>query len=77
MKPLFMVAFLVLLFFIGGYCLLFPKNVQGIATRVIEMGITANNPLLREFISSRSYIVSVRLFGVAAYLMFFVLVIGL
>jgi len=54
-----------------------PRSVQSYAIKVVAMGITANFSALRAFIASESFLLVARGTGLAAYLMFLLLGIGI
>jgi hypothetical protein len=62
---LFMMAMLAL----GVACVFFPKRVQAIAIRALEMGSWPRPEALKTFVHSGAYLWNVRLAGFVALLM--------
>lgn len=69
MKLFLDIAFLLVLLTAGSYFLFFPQNVQSLAMRMVDVGLTSNSQWLKAFVQSNSYIVNVRAVGVLAYIM--------
>jgi hypothetical protein len=60
------VLFLLVLFAIALGCLFFPKTVQSVAIRAVQLGVTSRSQALVAFVSSRQYIFAVRAVGLVA-----------
>ena len=76
LKLLLLAVFLLLLFIVGTGCLFFPRNVQALAVKAIEIGPTSRIRPLRAFVQSEQYLLNLRLVGLGAYSMFALLAIS-
>ena len=68
-KFLYLAVFLLVTFCVGAACILFPHQIQSYAKRAADRGVTRKLPALRRFVSSRPYLLNVRLVGSIALLM--------
>jgi hypothetical protein len=69
-KWLLIILFLLMLLAIGICCLFFPRKIQSMALEATTMGPTSNSRVLRGFIGSSGYILSLRVIGTIAFIMF-------
>ncbi len=76
MKTFLLVVFCLFLLTLGSSCLFFPKSLQIFASRAVGMGITSKISVLKAYIESDSYLVSLRIIGLVAYAMCTVLAVG-
>jgi hypothetical protein len=60
--------YLFVLYVLAVGCLAFPRTIQGYAIRATAQGITGRLPVLRSYVESRQYLVSVRTVGLIALL---------
>jgi hypothetical protein len=77
MKSILMMFFLFILLTIAIYCLFFPRSVQTLASRTIELWPASKVRALHTFVNSDLYIVNVRAVGIGALIMFAFIVFGL
>jgi hypothetical protein len=61
-----LVLFLLFLLVVAVACLFFPKAIQSVATRAVQMGVTSRSQALVAFVSSKQYLVVVRAVGLIA-----------
>lgn len=60
--------FVLFLLALGVICLFFPKAIQSIAVKAVQMGITSRNQALVAFVRSTQYLFVVRSVGLIALL---------
>jgi hypothetical protein len=60
------ILFLLLLIVVALACLFFPKAVQSVAVRAVQMGVTSRSQGLVDFVSSKQYLFAVRAVGLIA-----------
>lgn len=71
-----LVAFMVTLLSLGVACLLFSHGLQRLAVKLVEQGLTPQIEPLNKFMRSSRYIVSIKVVGMIAILMFVVILWG-
>lgn len=64
-----LILFAAFLAALGVLCLLFPRAIQSMAVRAVQMGITSRVRALSSFVSSKQYLIVVRAVGLLALLM--------
>ena len=65
-----LVAFMVALVSLSVVCLFFSVNVQRLAAKLVDQGLTSRVEPLKKFIRSDSYLVGTRMVGIIALLCF-------
>ena len=70
-------GYVAFLFLFGSFCIFFPKKIQYLASKAVDMGITFKSTKLKTYIESSLYIFNLRLIGFIAYVMGFLMAYGL
>ena len=70
MKTVGLIIFIIILFFLGMVCLVYPEKVQEIAIRSVSHGYLTENSPLKSFVRSNRYLIIVRSVGFIAILCF-------
>jgi hypothetical protein len=66
---LLLISYLVFLLAFGSYCLFFPRSVQALASKAVDMGVTSGSSALKAYVESNGYRTMVRAIGLLAYAM--------
>jgi hypothetical protein len=68
MKTAGLFIYIVMLASIGIACLFFSREIQGLAIKWINRGITSKIPIAKRFVQSDSYLVHLKVVGVVTIL---------
>ncbi len=69
-KTIELIVFMVVLLSLGVGCLFFSSDVQRLAVKLVDYGLSSHIDPLRKFVRSNAYLLSVKLVGVIAMLCF-------
>ncbi len=69
LKTIALMAFVVMLLVAGAIFLLFPHQIQRLAIKYADQGLTSRIIPLKNFVGSPVYLVNVRIVGLGAILM--------